>query len=148
LPTSRSEPSWLPVEEVIDTAQDVVAETGEPFVLLDAGLLESALSRPRNHWEYGEDDILTLAIILLMAIARNHAFLQGNKRTAFICAEMLLTINGYSLAIRDSPILGVALERMIVGEILEEDFHLAVQDFIRETDQFPDSPVPIPTPSP
>ena len=135
MPTSRSEPVWLPLDDVIDTAQDVVAETGEPFVLLDAGRLESALTRPKNHWEYGEDDMLTLAIFLLVGIARNHPFLQGNKRTAFISAEMFLNVNGHSLQIVDSPILGEALERLIEGKISEEDFHLAVQDFIQETGQ-------------
>lgn len=79
--------------------------------------------------------MLTLAIILLVGIARNHPFLQGNKRTAFIAAEMFLNINGYSLRIADSPHLGETLERLILREISEEDFHLAVQDFIEETGQ-------------
>jgi death on curing protein len=135
LPTSRNEPNWLPPDEVIDTAQDVVSRTGEPFHLRDGGALESALNRPKNHWEYGEDDLLTLAIILIIGIARNHPFLQGNKRTAFISAEMFLNLNGYSLQIADSPILGEALDRLIERKISEEDFHLAVQDFIEETGQ-------------
>ena len=68
----------------------------EPFVLLDAGQASKARSlHSKNHWEYGEDDMLTLAIILLVGIARNHAFLQGNKRTAFISAEVFLNVNGY-----------------------------------------------------
>lgn len=133
MPTSRNEPNWLPIEEAIDTAQDVVAATGEPFGLRDAGLLESALSRPKNYWEYGEDDMLTLAILLLVAIARNHAFIQGNKRTAFICAEMFLEANGYSFALRDSEILGETLDRLIQSEISEEAFRQAVQDHISET---------------
>jgi death on curing protein len=112
-----------------------VAKTGEPFFLRNAGLLESALARPRNYWEHGEEDMLTLAIILLVGIARNHPFEQGNKRTAFIAAEMLLNINGYSLQIADSPHLGEALERLILREISEGDFHFAVQGFIEETGQ-------------
>jgi death-on-curing protein len=135
LPTSRSEPNWLPLEEVLDITQEVVAKTAEPSVLLDAGKQESALARPRNHWEHGEDDTLTLAIILIVGIAQNHAFLQGNKRTGFIAAELFLNINGYSLQIADSPILGETLQRMIDHKISEEDFHLAVQDFIQETGQ-------------
>jgi death-on-curing protein len=102
-------------------------------VLLDYGKLESALNRPKNHWEYGEDDMLTLAILLLIGIAQAHAFLQGNKRTGFISAEMFLNANGYSLQIADTPLLGEALERMIEGKITEEAFHLAVQNFIQET---------------
>jgi death-on-curing protein len=124
---------------VIETAQEEVAKTDEPFALLDAGRLEGALARPINHWEYGEDDMLTLAILLLVAIARSHAFLQGNKRTAFISAEMFLNINGYSLQIADQPILGEALDRLIIRKITEEDFQLAVQDFIQETGQQLDS---------
>jgi death-on-curing protein len=113
----------------------VVTDSREPYVLLDYGKLESALNRPRNRWEFGEDDILTLAILLIVAIGQAHAFLQGNKRTAFISAEMFLEINGYSLQIRDSPILGEALERVITHELSEEAFGLAVQDFLEETGQ-------------
>jgi death-on-curing protein len=112
-----------------------VTDTGEPYVLLDYGKLESALNRPRNKWEYGEDDILTLAISLLTAIGQAHAFLQGNKRTAFISAEMFMNINGYSLRISDVPILGEALERLIERKISEEEFALAIQDFLQETGQ-------------
>jgi death on curing protein len=113
----------------------VVTDSREPYALLDYGKLESALNRPRNRWEFGEDDILTLAILLIVAIGQAHAFLQGNKRTAFISAEMFLEINGYSLQIRDSPILGEALERVITHELSEEAFGLAVQDFLEETGQ-------------
>ena len=63
--------------------------------------------------------------LLLVGITRNHAFLQGNKRTAFISAETFLDFNGYTLKIIDLPILGETLERMIEGKIPEEDFHLA-----------------------
>jgi death-on-curing protein len=79
--------------------------------------------------------MLTLAIVLLVGIARSHPFMQGNKRTAFIGAEIFLNINGYSLQIRDTPLLGEALVRLIKREISEDDFHLAVQDFIEETGQ-------------
>ncbi|HZC15513.1 MAG TPA: type II toxin-antitoxin system death-on-curing family toxin, partial [Caulobacteraceae bacterium] len=70
--------------------------TGEPFALRDAGLLISALGKPRNHWFYeGKRDAVSLAVTLLFGIARNHAFEQGNKRTAFEAALIFLLANGY-----------------------------------------------------
>jgi prophage maintenance system killer protein len=57
------------------------------------------------------------------------------KRTGFYAAEMFLNANGYSLKIADSPILWESLDRLIMKEISEDDFHLAVQDFIEETGQ-------------
>jgi death-on-curing protein len=106
-------------------------------ILLQKSAMTGAwrLARPINHWERGQEDVLILAIILLIGIARNHPFLQGNKRTGFYAAEMFLNANGYSLKIADSPILWESLDRLIMKEISEDDFHLAVQDFIEETGQ-------------
>lgn len=82
-----SEPLWLPIEEVIQINREAVGLTGEPFHLLKPELLESALDNPKNKFAYGEKDMLSLAMALLLALARNHPFLQGNKRTAFLAAE-------------------------------------------------------------
>jgi prophage maintenance system killer protein len=62
-------------------------------------------------------------------------FLQGNKHTWFCAAEMFLNANGYSLKIAVSPFLWESLNRLMMKEISEDDFHLAVQDFIEETGQ-------------
>jgi death-on-curing protein len=93
-----SEPIWLEPAEVVELNRLIVAETGEPFAVRDAGLLASALDRPRNCWLYDrENDALTLAVTLLFGIARNHPFVQGNKRTGFEAALGFLENNGYAL---------------------------------------------------
>lgn len=88
---------WISAEDVTDINADAVARTGERFLLRDAGLLESAVARPRHHWAYGEHDVIRLAVALLLGIALNHPFEQGNKRTAFVAAIEFLELNGYGL---------------------------------------------------
>jgi death-on-curing protein len=69
-----NEPHWLPIEVVIEHNQLELAETGEPHLLRDFGLLESALARPRNFFGFDEEDIVKLAVALMAGIARAHAF--------------------------------------------------------------------------
>ena len=81
------EPRWLPPVEVIRTNQLIVAQTGEPYILLNEGKLSSACARPQNMSAYqGEDDIVRLATALIHGIAHAHAFIQGNKRTPWSAA--------------------------------------------------------------
>jgi death-on-curing protein len=129
----RDEPVWVPAEEIIATNRDVVAATGEHHVLWDAGKLESALQRPVNRWLYdGEDDAVVLAVSLMLAIARSHAFEQGNKRTGFLAALFFLTANGFQVDIRgdDRAFLGrlidAAVARRITDEELTEEFYSVV----------------------
>lgn len=63
----------------------------------DAGLLESALARPRNAHGYGVTDVYLLAASLAFGIARNHPFLDGNKRSAWACARTFLKLNSVAL---------------------------------------------------
>lgn len=71
--------------DVVELHAHVVAATGEPNAIRDIGLLESAVARPRQHWAYaGESDVADLAALLILAIARNHPFVQGNKRAGFV----------------------------------------------------------------
>ena len=68
------------------------------FGLRDAGLFESALARPRHRWEYGEaKDLYDCAASYGFGIAKNHAFNDGNKRTAFQSMYTFLGLNGYEL---------------------------------------------------
>lgn len=115
-------PLWLPIEEVIAIAKEVVGETGEPFHILKPDLLESAVVNPINKYEYsGERDIVALAAALLLAIARNHPLLQGNKRTAFIAAENFLQINGYILLAPDTEDNADFIMECIETEGAEQD---------------------------
>lgn len=85
----------------------IVGDTGEPFVVLKPNELESAVNRPRQLWHYEqEDDVAVLAVRLMLGIAQNHPFAQGNKRTGFEAANIFLEANGWDLAIEDYSELG------------------------------------------
>ena len=68
----------------------------------DGGLFESALARPKNLAAYGEPDAASLAAAYAFGIARNHAFIDGNKRTALVALELFLDMNGYQLVADDA----------------------------------------------
>lgn len=86
-----------------------VAATREPFALRDRGLLESAMAVPMNRWHFGEAKVPVLSASLLLALARNHPFLQGNKRTALLVADAFLTVNGYQLIYPDATLADLIL---------------------------------------
>jgi death-on-curing protein len=125
-----SEPHWLTPEVLIALNQRIVAETGEPHFIRDRGLLESALARPVNHWAYGERETVVLAVALLLGIARNHPFGQGNKRTAYEAADAFLYLNGYELTVADRAEVADLIVDVITGvageEALVEEFERAV----------------------
>jgi len=74
-----------------------LAEHGGGSGLRDAGLLESALSRPVNRHAYGDPDVFELAGAYAFGIVRNHPFVDGNKRTGFLAAYVFLRLNGQRL---------------------------------------------------
>jgi death-on-curing protein len=115
-----NEPVWLTADHLIEFNEVEVAATGEPHVVRDMSGLESAIGRPINHWHYGETDVVALAVALLLGVARNHPFLQGNKRTAFAAADYFLYLNGYELDPgQDSEALADFLIDAINGDVSE-----------------------------
>ena len=89
--------------------------------LRDEGLLESALARPLNLASYGEPDLAALAAAYGVGLAKNHPFVDGNKRAAFLAVGLFLGLNGYRLVTTQAEatltVLGVA-----AGEIDEDSF--------------------------
>lgn len=85
---------WLPLAVVRAIHDEQLAEHGGGMGLRDLGLLESALSRPVNLAAYGTPDIADLAAAYGFGIARNHPFIDGNKRTAFVASALFLELNG------------------------------------------------------
>lgn len=88
--------------------------------LRDSGLLDSALARPLNRAGYGEP-AAELAAVYALGIARNHPFVDGNKRTAFVALELFLRLNGCDFTAGDAEAV-VAMLAMAAGELPDEDF--------------------------
>lgn len=132
----QNEPIWLTDSQVIEINRRLVAESGEPHFLRDPGLLSSALARPKNRWFYGEHDIVGLAGSLLLGIGQNHAFEQGNKRTALVAAAIFLSLNGYALVAPDSEPLSTFVACSITGEISESVFMDVLRQCIIPTEEW------------
>lgn len=93
----------------------------------DMGLFESAMARPRNLAAYGHPDAAALAASYAFGLARNHPFIDGNKRTALVVSELFLIKNALSLTAGDAETLAVFLD-LAAGEISEEE----LADWFRE----------------
>jgi death-on-curing protein len=96
-----------------------LAEHGGGTGLRDENALESALARPWNLAHYGEPDLADLAASLAFGIARNHAFIDGNKRTAWVAARLFLRLNDAVLEF-DKADATVMMQRLAAGELSEE----------------------------
>ena len=85
---------WVPRDVLIAVHEEQLAEHGGAAGLRDEGLFDSALARPRQLAHYGEPDIADLAAAYAHGLVRNHPFIDGNKRTAFVAAQLFLRMNG------------------------------------------------------
>jgi death-on-curing protein len=92
----RSEPVWIEERDALALHGRLLALDGGAPGLRDAGLLQSALARPRQLYAYGDSpDIIDLAAACTAGIVRNHPFVDGNKRTGFLVGVLFLELNGY-----------------------------------------------------
>ena len=123
----RVEPVWLDATIALAVHDRQLAEHGGSQGVRDPALLESALARPVNRWGYGDDDRCALAAAYAFGIARNHPFVDGNKRTAWVFARLFLALNG--LALRFAPEDAIrAMLALAAGELGEE----AIADWFRQ----------------
>lgn len=97
--TEPDEPKWLLTDTVLIAHARSLADHGGPEGVRDEGLLESALARPQQILAYSEErpDIATLAAAYGSGLVRNHPFVDGNKRIAFIAIGAFLRLNGHRL---------------------------------------------------
>jgi death-on-curing protein len=114
-----SEPVWIDLEVVLAIHDEQLAEHGGQPGVRDRGLLESALARPRNQFSYGETSIVRLTASYAFGISRNHPFLDGNKRTSLVVAELFLELNGYELTATDAQCVTTFLA-LAAGELTED----------------------------
>ena len=92
---------WIDPAVILAVHEEQLAEHGGSQGLRDQGMLESALARPQNLAAYGEPDVADLAASIGVGIAKNHPFVDGNKRTAFVAVELSLALNGCELVADD-----------------------------------------------
>jgi death on curing protein len=112
---------WLQKAVVLAIHEDQLTEHGGGVGVRDAGLLESALARPENLAAYGKPDVADLAAAYGYGISRNHAFIDGNKRTGFVAVELFLELNGHELAASDADCVMTMLA-VASGDITETQF--------------------------
>jgi death-on-curing protein len=93
-----SEPRWLTAFDVEVMHGEQLALFGGPSGIRDRGLLESALDRPRNKWADEGADLPELGAAYAFGLARNHPFVDGNKRAAFAAMMAFLRLNGVRFA--------------------------------------------------
>ena len=85
---------WLDVRDAIAYHAEQIEQFGGQAGIRDQAMLESAMARPRNKAAYAKSPLFELAAAYAYGIARNHPFLDGNKRTALVCAFAFLEVNG------------------------------------------------------
>lgn len=112
---------WVPIQALYIVHDRQIARHGGAPGIRDTGLLENACARPLNLAAYGEPTIHDLAAAYAFGIAKAHAFIDGNKRTAFVACATFLRLNGQDL--RPDPARGVAMmEDLAASHLSEADF--------------------------
>ncbi len=126
------DPVWVSSKLVHAIHERQIAEHGGTSGVRDEGMLESALARPQQKWAYGGEgvDISALAAAYAFGIARNHPFVDGNKRTAYVVCRTFLILNGWDM-------VGSVIERypvmmaLAAGEMGEAEFEPWLRTHVR-----------------
>ena len=118
---------WVSRDAALAAHIEQLAEHGGGEGIRDEGLFESAMARPQNRAAYGAPDAAELAASYAFGIARNHPFIDGNKRTALVVSELFLAKNGLRLDSGDAETLVVFLD-LAAGELSEGE----LADWFRE----------------
>ncbi len=112
---------WIDPAAVMAVHEEQPAEHGGGTGVRDASGLESALARPQQLAHHGQPDLADLAASYAFGLARNHPFVDGNKRTAFVAAELFLALNGFELVADDADCVVTTLA-LAAGELTEAAF--------------------------
>jgi death-on-curing protein len=122
-----NEPFWLTTAMVVAIHDEQLALHGGSAGLRDAGMLESALHRPRNKWEYENAELPELAAAYGYGIARNHPFVDGNKRTSLLAIFTFLGVNGVEFIVPEAEAATMILS-LAAGEVSEESLTRWIRD--------------------
>lgn len=110
---------WVREDIVLALHDEQLAEHGGMAGLRDAGSLASALARPQNQQAYGDPDVADLAAAYAFGLARNHPFVDGNKRTAAVTALVFLILNDVAFSIGEAELVVMTLA-LAASELTEE----------------------------
>lgn len=127
-----TEPRWLRHDIVIAIHEAQLDEHGGASGVRDAGMLLSALDRPKNTFHYEQADVIACAAAYAYGLAQNHAFVDGNKRTALLACLLFLGLNGFKITAQESQIL-VAVIKLSAGEWSENEFEIWLRDSVQST---------------
>jgi death-on-curing protein len=122
-----TEPSWLSEEVIIAIHDEQLAIHGGGAGLRDAGMLASALERPINKWAYEGAELPELAAAYAFGLAKNHPFIDGNKRTALLALYAFLFINDVDFIVPEADAAAIILA-LAAGEVEEEGLTRWIRD--------------------
>ena len=114
-----TEPVWIDLEVALAIHDEQLAEHGGQPGVRDRGLLEAAMARPRNQYANSEHSLARLAASYAFGLSRNHPFLDGNKRTSLVVAELFLALDGRELTATDAQCVTTFLQ-LAAGDLTEE----------------------------
>ena len=121
---------WINRQVLLLLHDESLAEHGGAAGIRDEGLLDSALARPRNLALYEEPDVAGLAASYAVGLAKNHAFVDGNKRAAFLSVGLFLGLNGYRLE-ASQVAATLAVLAVAAGEMDEPGFAAWVRQHLQ-----------------
>lgn len=120
---------WIDKAILLAVHDRQIAEHGGGQGIRDEGLLESAINRPVNLAGYGEPAAADLAAAYAFGIARNHPFVDGNKRTAWVAARLFLMVNAVEIAF-DKAEATVMMQQLAAGDLSEDEVARWLRDHI------------------
>jgi len=126
---------WVwPLETVVRAIHGAqLAEHGGGTGLRDEGLLKAALARPQTRWDYDQTaDAACLAALYAAGIVRNHPFVDGNKRTAFVVMLLFLSLNGWDLTADDADCVNM-IEALAAGTLTEPALETWIRNNLKQT---------------
>jgi death-on-curing protein len=121
------EPAWVTYEQAIAIHSRQLRRFGGAPGLRDEGMLQSALQRPRDKWHYGRAELADLAAAYAYGLAKNHEFVDGNKRIAFMAMMVFLRKNGVRLAPDPAHATKIIIS-LAAGEVSEESLARWIRD--------------------
>jgi death-on-curing protein len=125
--SSGGEPRWLTYDQIIAIHSRQLRRFGGAAGLRDEGLLRSAIERPINKWHYEQAELPELAAAYAFGLAKNHAFVDGNKRMAFMCMMTFLRKNGVRFAPDQAHATKIIMS-LAAGEVSEESLARWIRD--------------------